>query len=108
MSWVEIGDRVFVHHFEFLDQQIGVVLGGSDVLVVDTRSTPAQAQEIADSLREITRNPISVVVDTHHHWDHAWGNHAFRPATIWGHVRAAERLRVDQAEVRAEVLLYYP
>ena len=108
MPWVEIGDRVFARRFEFLDQQIGVVLGGDDVLVVDTRSTPGQAQEVADSLREITRSPISIVVDTHHHWDHAWGNHTFRPATIWGHARAAERLRLDQSEVRAEVLEYYP
>ena len=41
MAWQEVGDRVFTRHFEFLDQQIGVVLGGKDVLVVDTRATPA-------------------------------------------------------------------
>lgn len=104
MPWVEIGDRVFAHRFEFLNQQIGVVLGGNDVLVVDTRSTPGQAREIADSLREITRSPISIVVDTHHHWDHAFGNHTFRPAAIWGHVRAAERLRDEGASLRAEVI----
>jgi glyoxylase-like metal-dependent hydrolase (beta-lactamase superfamily II) len=26
-----------------------------------------------------------VVVDTHGHFDHAYGNHVFRPAPIWGH-----------------------
>ena len=28
MNWQEVGDRVFTRHFDFLDQQIGVVLGG--------------------------------------------------------------------------------
>jgi hypothetical protein len=36
MTWTEVGDRVFTRHFDFLDQQIGVVLGGGDVLLVDT------------------------------------------------------------------------
>src|ERR1044071_4103609 len=39
----EIGDRVFTLHFEFFDQQIGVVLGVKDVVVIDTRSTPVHA-----------------------------------------------------------------
>jgi glyoxylase-like metal-dependent hydrolase (beta-lactamase superfamily II) len=30
---------------------------------------------------------VTVVVDTHGHFDHAYGNHVFRPATIWGHAR---------------------
>ncbi len=30
---------------------------------------------------------MTVVVDTHGHFDHAFGNHVFRPATIWGHER---------------------
>ena len=97
MPWVEVGDRVFTCHFDFLDQQIGVVLGGHDVLLVDTRASPAHAREIVDELRTLTPHPVSIVVDTHWHWDHSFGNSAFRPASIWGHVRAAERLRRDGA-----------
>ena len=84
MAWQEIGDRVFTRRFQFFDQQIGVVLGGRDVLLVDTRSTPAQAREIAAELRELTREPVSVVVDTHWHFDHSFGNSVFRPATRSG------------------------
>lgn len=92
MVWQEIGDRVFTRRYDFFQQQIGVVLGGRDVLVVDTRSTPAQAREIVTELRKLTRDPVSIVVDTHWHFDHSFGNSVFRPATIWGHVRAAEQL----------------
>jgi len=86
-DWVEIGDRVFVRRYAFFDQNIGVVLGGDEALVIDTRSTHVQAREILADLRELTRAPVTVVVDTHGHFDHAYGNHVFRPATIWGHER---------------------
>ena len=92
MIWREIGDRVFTRNYPFFNQQIGVVLGGRDVLVVDTRSTPAQAREIATELRELTRDPVSIIVDTHWHFDHSFGNSVFRPAVAWGHVRAAAQL----------------
>jgi glyoxylase-like metal-dependent hydrolase (beta-lactamase superfamily II) len=92
MVWQEVGDRVFTRRFKFFNQQIGVVLGGRDVLVIDTRSTPAQARQILADLRELTHDPVTLVVDTHWHFDHAFGNSVFRPASIWGHARTVERL----------------
>jgi glyoxylase-like metal-dependent hydrolase (beta-lactamase superfamily II) len=83
--WSEIGDRVFVRRYAFYDQNIGVVLGDGEALVIDTRSTYPQAREILTDLRELTASPVTVVVDTHGHFDHVYGNHLFRPATIWGH-----------------------
>jgi glyoxylase-like metal-dependent hydrolase (beta-lactamase superfamily II) len=82
-GWVEIGDRFFVRRYEFFDQNIGLVLGDREALVIDTRSTHRQGREIIEHVREVTRDPITVVVDTHGHFDHAFGNSVFRPATIW-------------------------
>jgi glyoxylase-like metal-dependent hydrolase (beta-lactamase superfamily II) len=84
-GWVELGDRFFVRRYAFYDQNIGVVLGDGAALVIDTRSTHVQAREIVSDLRMLTRDPVTVVVDTHGHFDHAYGNRVFRPATIWGH-----------------------
>jgi glyoxylase-like metal-dependent hydrolase (beta-lactamase superfamily II) len=108
MIWREVGDRVFTRQYRFFNQQIGVVLGGRDVLVVDTRSTPAQAREIATELRELTRDPVSIIVDTHWHFDHSFGNSVFRPAAAWGHVRAAARLRADGRATIEEVAAELP
>jgi glyoxylase-like metal-dependent hydrolase (beta-lactamase superfamily II) len=88
-GWVELGDRVFVRRYAFYDQNIGVILGGDDVVVIDTRSTYGQAREILADLRDLTTRPVTIVVDTHGHFDHAYGNALFRPATIWGHDRCA-------------------
>jgi len=51
--WTEVGDRVFVRRYAFFDQNIGVVLGDDEALVVDTRSTYVQAREILTDLREL-------------------------------------------------------
>ena len=121
-GWVELGDRVFVRRYAFYDQNIGVVLGDGEALVIDTRSTYGQAREIVGHLRELTPFPVTVVVDTHGHFDHAFGNAIFRPATIWGHDRCATfmqrtgearkpaiaRDEPDLAAELAEVVIYPP
>jgi glyoxylase-like metal-dependent hydrolase (beta-lactamase superfamily II) len=102
-GWVEIGDKVFVRRYAFYDQNIGVVLGRADALVIDTRSTYAQAREIQADLRELTDSPVGVVVDTHGHFDHVFGNGIFRPATIWGHERCVTFM-VRTGEARKQTI----
>jgi glyoxylase-like metal-dependent hydrolase (beta-lactamase superfamily II) len=100
-GWVEIGDRVFVRRYPFFDQNIGLVLGRAEALVIDTRSTYGQAREIQEHVRELTDSPVGVVVDTHGHFDHAFGNAIFRPATIWGHERCVTfMVRTGEARKR--------
>ena len=102
-KWTEVGDRVFVRRYEFFDQNIGVILGEDAAMLIDTRSTHAQAREIHDDLRELTRDPVTVVVDTHGHFDHAFGNHVFRPAAIWGHTRCVTFLERTGEARRARI-----
>jgi len=101
--WIEIGDRVFTRRYRTLDQQIGVVLGHGAALVIDTRLTHRQAREVLADLRELTPDPVEVVVDTHWHHDHTFGNHVFRPAVIWGHERCPVRLLEFGERMRAEI-----
>lgn len=105
-TWTEVGDRVFVRRYTFYDQNIGVVVGDEAVLLIDTRVSHRQAHEILADLRELTQLPVGVVVNTHGHNDHTFGNHVFRPAPIWGHERcvtmmAAQSERARQATIAA-------
>ena len=109
-EWLEIADRVFVRRYAFYDQNIGVVLGGDGVLLIDTRVSHRQAGEIRGDLRSLTALPVTVVVNTHGHSDHAFGNHPFRPAPIWGHARCVvmieatgDRQRTGLAAVMPEL-----
>lgn len=105
--WREIGDRVHVRRYRFLDQTIGAIVGREHVAIIDTRSTPHQATEILTELRALTSLPV-VVVNTHGHWDHAFGNSTFRPATIWGHVRCATMIEQRGEQQRARIAAAIP
>lgn len=100
---VEVGAGVFALRYRFYDQQIGVVVGDDGVLVIDTRSSHRQAEEIRDDLRTITALPVTVVVNTHGHYDHAFGNRVFRPAPIWGHRLCVTMLERTGEEQRTSV-----
>jgi glyoxylase-like metal-dependent hydrolase (beta-lactamase superfamily II) len=106
-AWQEIGDRVFTRRYRFLDQEIGAILTDVGPVIIDTRSTVRQAREILAELRELTQQPVAAVIDTHHHFDHTYGNHEFRPAPIWGHVRCAQLIRqmVDNPDAHARNLV---
>jgi glyoxylase-like metal-dependent hydrolase (beta-lactamase superfamily II) len=104
----EIGRDVFTLRYRFYDQQIGVVVGADGILVVDTRSTQRQGQEIVDDLKQVTTLPIRAVINTHFHYDHTFGNHVFRPAPIWGHERCAARLAATGEGARERMILEEP
>ena len=81
----ELADRVFRRRFESLDLNVGVVLGEDGILVIDTRASHVEADELRTELRTLSSLPVRWVIDTHWHWDHTFGNARFPEAEIWGH-----------------------
>ncbi len=102
-SWLEVGDLVFARRYAFYDQQIGAILTAAGPVIIDTRSTPSQARQIFDDLRLLTGLPVAAVINSHHHYDHTFGNALFRPASIWGHIRCAQRMLAISAADLAEI-----
>lgn len=107
-GWREIGDRVFVRRYRLYDQNIGLVLGDARALVIDTRSSPRQADEVLRDAREVTARPIDLAINTHAHFDHCFGNQRLRPAPIYGHERCAMVLRASGERQRARLLAAMP
>jgi glyoxylase-like metal-dependent hydrolase (beta-lactamase superfamily II) len=103
-DWLEVGDRVYTRRYQFADQQIGMVLGDGEALVIDTRSTPGQARDLIADIARLTPLPVRIVVDTHWHSDHVFGNHDFRPAAIWGHDRCRSVLLDNGERQRASLI----
>lgn len=69
-----------------------VIVGDEDVILVDSHITPAKARELLASIRQVTDNPVGVVINTHFHYDHAHGNQAFPGARIVGHTFTREKM----------------
>ena len=90
MGWTEIGDRCWVGRYPEWDVNVGVVAGSDGVLVIDTRGTLRQGSDLLDDVRRLDPRPVSVVVNTHVHFDHTFGNKAFADtgSTIHAHENA--------------------
>jgi cyclase len=54
-----------------------VIVYDEGVLVVDTHSRPSSAKALIEQIKTVTDKPVRYAVNTHFHWDHAQGNHAY-------------------------------
>jgi len=97
----EVGDGIFRRRYEVLDQNVGVIIGDGGVVVIDTRSAPSHAEEIAKDLATVTPLPVLWVINTHWHWDHVLGNLAFAAAEFWGHRRCRQVMLEEPEAIRA-------
>lgn len=106
-TWQDLGGGSFVLASSAARAlvNIGLVVGRERALLVDTGCGPRHAAEILAALRALTELPL-LVVNTHAHWDHFFGNAAFRDAgttTIWAHAAAARAMELTGESQRAEV-----
>ena len=56
-----------------------VIVNDTDVLIVDTGTSPAAARAFVDDVKKLTDKAIRYVVNTHWHYDHTAGNQIFGP-----------------------------
>jgi glyoxylase-like metal-dependent hydrolase (beta-lactamase superfamily II) len=62
------------------------IVNDNDVIVVDDHVSPAAAWVLLEEIKEVTNKPVTTVINTHFHFDHAHGNQIFDPSVqIIGH-----------------------
>jgi cyclase len=62
------------------------IVNDNDVIVVDDHVSPAAAWVLLEEIKEVTNKPVTAVINTHFHFDHAHGNQIFEPnVQIIGH-----------------------
>lgn len=67
------------------------------LVVVDATGSPHTAGLLRGVIEEeFGRDDFAYLVQTHYHWDHAWGNAAFPEATIVAHAAAREMINRDR------------
>ena len=93
-----IGEHVYVHrmHTMGFDTIAAVVLTATRAIVFDTLVSPQAMAPVRDLLGDVAGRRRTVVVSSHHHWDHVWGNAAFRDCEIIAH-GACPRLMLAQS-----------
>ena len=69
-----------------------VIVNEEDVVLVDSHVTPAKARDLIRAIQAITTKPITALINSHFHWDHAHGNQEFVGIPIIGHEVTYARL----------------
>lgn len=95
-DFLEVADRVWVARYDWFDVNVTLIGGERGLIVVDTHGSTAAAREVIDDVRRLNAGEVVGIVNTHAHFDHSFGNHAFRTAygaiPVHAHENAAGEL----------------
>jgi cyclase len=70
-----------------------IIVTDTEAIVIDSEITPAAARALIADLKAVTDKPVKYVIDSHYHYDHAFGNQVFGPdVQIIGHENTRKRL----------------
>ncbi len=69
---------------------MGFVVGSRAVISIDATSTEKRTRAYLDAIASVTPNPVTILVNTHHHADHTHGNYLFTEATVVSHSACRE------------------
>ncbi|MDH3189086.1 MAG: MBL fold metallo-hydrolase [Acidimicrobiia bacterium] len=104
----QLDEGIFRRRYASLDLNIGVVIGDDGILIIDSRASHQQGEELRQELRQLTGKRVGWVVNTHWHWDHTFGNSRFPEAEIWGHERSRRALAERGAEMKVGAKKWIP
>ena len=85
---VEVADRVFAYvqpDGSWYINNTGFVVGSQQVISIDASSTEKRTRAFRDSIASVTPAPVGMLINTHHHGDHTYGNSMMGTGTIIAH-----------------------
>ena len=86
----------------------GFILGANGVLAIDTMMTPSMTRGMLAEIRKRTPQPVRLLVNTHYHGDHTFGNQFFPEAVIAAH-QGVRKTMVERGEgLIAQMLRFRP
>lgn len=59
-----------------------LIIGKTAAIIIDTGFTDEIGAHLRKEVAKLTKKPVKVVINTHHHGDHSFGNVAFPGATV--------------------------
>ncbi|WP_434620878.1 quinoprotein relay system zinc metallohydrolase 2 [Azospirillum sp. B2RO_4] len=109
LAVTEVAPGVFVHQGVIAEPapdnhgdtaNMGFIVGDSGVAVIDTGGTPELGRRLREAIAARTDKKPVVVINTHMHPDHVFGNAAFADVPIAGHANLREALAARQQVYR--------
>lgn len=75
-----------------------LILGDSGAIIIDTGFTDEIGAHLRAEVAKLTKKPVKVVINTHHHGDHTFGNTAFPGAKVISSEMCRKLLLEGEAE----------
>ena len=72
-----------------------VIIGEHGVILIDTGFNDEIGKHISQTIAKLTPKPVTHIINTHHHGDHALGNSAFPGAQVLSTQKCKELLESD-------------
>lgn len=95
-DFTEVSERVWVARYDWFDANVTLIGSERGLVVVDTHGSVTAGGQVVDDVRRLGAGEVVAVVNTHWHFDHTFGNQAFRTAygavPIHAHETAVEEL----------------
>lgn len=118
MELKKVGNRgtLFTFYDLGIPTNVYVIQGNNYIYIIDTYLGPDVMAEIKQYIDENYAEKTMIVINSHSHWDHVWGNSLFSSSLIIGHKKCREYMETDgmkklkeHAEFkRGEIILTYP
>lgn len=93
-------DRVVVLYHAPWAETMTVVDAGPGLIVVDSWGSLTAAKAARKRIEDLFHKRVHLVINTHHHWDHTFGNAAFKEAEIVGHRFCASDMQADYGDAK--------
>jgi glyoxylase-like metal-dependent hydrolase (beta-lactamase superfamily II) len=75
----KIKDGIFVYAGKPNESNCTIILTQEGVVLIDSGNTPLDSQAVMKAVKQLTSQPIRILIDTEPHADHTTGHFVFSP-----------------------------
>lgn len=104
MNILPISSNAVVYTYDSIEDYVTnvfVIEASSKVFIIDTFCGSKSMEPILNRINTSSKNKEIIVINTHFHWDHVWGNISFRGNDIISH-EICRKLLDEQWEMQVE------
>jgi cyclase len=104
-SFKKVSEGIYVYAGKVGDSNCTIILTQDGVVMVDSGNNPTDSQAVMKAIKQLTTQPIRLLIDSETHADHTTGHYVFSPpATIVAPAGAGAGMRAAYDPGRMEKL----
>ena len=97
-EFIEVAERIWVARYDWADVNVTAIGSERGLVVVDTHGSTAAGRNVIADLDRLGVGPVAHVVNSHWHWDHTFGNAAFRETAQYVPIHAHKEAAIWLAD----------